>query len=58
MVWIGLPSVIVLIALKLFLVRYHRSNRDDPHDYLSALVLALLGVAYLIAFGARQVVHG
>ena len=55
LVWFGLAAVLFLITVKATLVGYHRRAGDDMSEYASAMTLALLCVAYLIAFLAREI---
>jgi hypothetical protein len=54
--WIGLVSALALMAIMIGAVVYHRRALDELNDYIPAMAMALLCVAYLIALGARAAV--
>lgn len=54
--WIGLVSALALIVLMIGAVLLHRRAHDELNDYIPAMAMALLCVAYLIALGAREAV--
>jgi len=56
LVWLGIPSVLALVAVKVVVILIHRDANDPAHEYSSAITLIVLSIGYLIAFIARQVV--
>lgn len=56
LVWLGLPSVLALVAVKVVVILIHRDANDPAEEYSSAAVLIILSIGYLVAFIARQLV--
>ena len=56
LVWMGIPSVLALVAVKVIVILIHRDANDSADEYSSAVILIILSIGYLIAFIARQVV--
>ena len=56
LVWVGIPSVLALVAVKVIVILIHRDANDPAEDYSSAILLIVLSIGYLIAFVARQLV--
>ena len=54
--WLGLPSVLALIAVKVLVILIHRDANDSPDEYSNSILLIVLSIGYLIAFIARQLV--
>lgn len=54
LVWLGLPSVLALVAVKVVVILIHRDANDPAEEYSSAAVLIILSIGYLVAFVARQ----
>ena len=51
---VGAVSAVALIGLKAFSISVRRRIGDDFNDNIPAMISALLCVAFLIAFSARQ----
>lgn len=56
LVWLGIPSVLALVAVKVLVILIHRDAGDPAAEYSSAITLIILSIGYLIAFIARQMV--
>lgn len=56
LVWLGIPSVLALVAVKVLVILIHRDANDPVAEYSSAITLIILSVGYLIAYIARQMV--
>ncbi len=56
LVWLGVPSVLALIAVKVVVILIHRDANDPSEEYTNAVLLIILSIGYLVAFIARQVV--
>ncbi len=56
LVWLGIPSVLALVAVKVVVILIHRDANDPLSEYSSAITLIILCAGYLIAFVARQLV--
>lgn len=56
LVWLGIPSVLALVAVKVLVILIHRDANDPAGEYSSAITLIILSLGYLIAFIARHVV--
>ncbi len=56
LVWLGVPAVFILLAVKVLVILMHRDAGDPVEEYISAIILIILTIGYLIAFAARQIV--
>lgn len=54
LVWVGLPSVLGVIAVKIVVILIHRDAGDPPDEYRNSVILIVLSLGYLVAFIARQ----
>lgn len=56
LVWLGIPSVLALVVVKVVVILMHRDANDPADEYSNAIILIVLSIGYLVAFIARQLV--
>ncbi len=56
LVWLGIPSVLALVAVKALVILIHRDANDPADEYSNSIILIVLSIGYLIAFIAREMV--